>query len=76
MAPAGGIRALQALALVITHSKFISSPCVCVFFNNYSNLFLIFSSPEQLSGRAVVLPLASALALVSASASTNVQILC
>ena len=36
----------------------------------------IFSSPEQRSGRAIVLPPASALALAlaSASASTNVEV--
>ena len=33
-----------------------------------------FSSPEQRSGRAIVLPPASALALASASESTNVKV--
>ena len=42
---------------------------------NIMNFNFIFSSPEQSSRRAVVLPPASALALALASASTNVEVL-
>ena len=37
-------------------------------------ILLVFSSPEQHSGRAIVLPMASVLVLALASASTNVKV--
>ena len=66
--------------LISALGAFICNNTVCVLFIYFSlkatvGLKIIFSSPEQSSQRAIVLPPALALALALVSASTNVKVL-